>query len=274
MHYLLAIKILLILALIIFLICQITVGVDVRYIGGKLTVSAKLCGFLLQLIPRRKATKAPKEKPVEEPEPKKEEKPKKEKKKKKKKKQGPGLMIDDDEVIDLLKKLLEGLGKFSRGINVDRFLLHYTAAGEDPYLTARIFGFVNALLSSLAPVCARRFRCKDPDVWTRVDFTTAEMKLDVGIAVVLRVGAVFAMIFTVLFGAIGILIRNKWRWFILKRKDPEEYAFLVENPSLVTKLIRSVLNKEEKETFNGEPGENEPDRGTDANDNGECEEHS
>lgn len=236
--------ILLVIALIIFLIGRITVGVDLRYVGGKLTISAKLCGLLKKIYPREK--KPAPEKPEEEKEQKpKEEKPKKEKKPKKKKKEGPGLMISGDELIEMLQKLLKGLGKFTRGINVDHFLLHLVVAGKDPYNSARIFAYLNALLSSLAPMCAQRFRCKDPDVWTDIDFNSGKWLTDIEIAVVLRVGAVFAMLGTILFGILGVLIRNKWEWFRLKHFDKEEYEFRIENPGIVTKLIRSLLHKEE-----------------------------
>ena len=80
----LALIILGILAVLIFLICMITVGVDVEYVGGELTVSAKICGFLLQLIPRRKPAPEKKEKPPEEPKPEK-KKPKKSAKRKRRK---------------------------------------------------------------------------------------------------------------------------------------------------------------------------------------------
>ena len=242
----LVLKILLVIVLICFLIGRITVGADIRFVGGELTVSAKLCGLLRKIYPREKKP-APEPEEKKEPEPKK-EKPKKEKKqKKKKKKQGPGLILTGDELIDLLKKLLQGLGKFTKGINVDRFLLHVVVSGKDPYNTARIFAYLNALLSALAPVCAQRFKCKDPDVWTDIDFNSGKWLTDVEIAVVLRIGAVFAMVFTVLFGALGILIRNRWEWFRLKHFDKEEYEFRVANPGIVTKLIRSALSKEDGE---------------------------
>lgn len=249
----LVLKILLVIALIIFLIGRITAGIDLRYVGGKLTVSAKLCGFLIKIYPKEK--KPAKEKPKEEKEQKpKEEKPKKEKKEKKpkKKKEGPGLMISGDELIELLKKILEGFGKFSKGINVDHFLLHLVVSGKDPYNTARVFAYLNALLSALAPVCAQRFRCKDPDVWTDIDFNSGKWLADIEIAVVLRLGAVFAMLGTVLFGTLGILIRNKWEWFRLKHFDKEEYEFRIENPGIVTKLIRSLLSKGDGQEENGE----------------------
>ena len=256
----LALKILGVLAVLIFLICCITVGVDVNYVGGKLTLSAKLCGILLQIYPRKKRTKKEEKPKKEEKEPKPEkEKPEKPKKTKKKKKE-PGLMISGDELIDLLKKLLEGLGKFSKGINVDRFLLHYFAAGDDPYVTARVFAFVNAMLSTLAPVCAERFRCKKCDVWTGIDFTEPYMKLDFGIAVVLRVGAVFAMLFTILFGLIGILIRNRVHWFYLKHFDKEEYEFQISNPGIVTRLLRSLLEKDGSENAEDGTPDAEPNK--------------
>ena len=245
---LLALKIIGIIVLIIFLICQIRVGADIDYTGGNLRISAKFCGLLLQIYPH-KASKPKEEKkaePEKEQKPPKEKKPKRDKKKKKEK-SGPGLMISGDEILELLKKVLEGLGKFSRGFHVDRFKLHWIIALRDPSDTARLFGFVNASLCSLAPVCAERFPCSDVDVWTDVDFTSAQMKLDFGIAVVLRIGAVFSMLFTILFGALGILIRNKIYWWKLKRTDPEEYRFQVENPGLVTKLLRAVMEKSSEE---------------------------
>ena len=262
---LLALKIIGIIVLIIFLICQIRVGADIDYTGGNLRISAKFCGLLLQIYPR-KASKPKEEKkaePEKEQKPPKEKKPKRDKKKKKKEKSGPGLMISGDEILELLKKVLEGLGKFSRGFHVDRFKLHWIIALRDPSDTARLFGFVNASLCSLAPVCAERFPCSDVDVWTDVDFTSAQMKLDFGIAVVLRIGAVFSMLFTILFGALGILIRNKIYWWKLKRTDPEEYRFQVENPGLVTKLLRAVMEKSSEE----KPAQDAPSQDTPPKDN-------
>jgi hypothetical protein len=262
---LLALKIIGIIVLIIFLICQIRVGADIDYTGGNLRISAKFCGLLLQIYPH-KASKPKEEKkaePEKEQKPPKEKKPKRDKKKKKKEKSGPGLMISGDEILELLKKVLEGLGKFSRGFHVDRFKLHWIIALRDPSDTARLFGFVNASLCSLAPVCAERFPCSDVDVWTDVDFTSAQMKLDFGIAVVLRIGAVFSMLFTILFGALGILIRNKIYWWKLKRTDPEEYRFQVENPGLVTKLLRAVMEKSSEE----KPSPDAPSQDTPPKDN-------
>lgn len=258
----LVLKIIGILVLIILLLCQIRAGVDVSFMDQELKISVKFCGLLLQIYPRkaRQKSKGGEEKAESTEKPQKEKKPKKEKPKKEK--SGPGLMIDGDEIVDLLKKVLKGLGRFFNGFHVDRFLLHWLAAGDDPYVTARLFAAVNAILSALAPYCAERFRCRNTDVRTDVDFTASEMKLDFGIAVVLRFGAVFDMLFTILFGAVGILIRNRLYWAKLKRSDPEEYRFRVENPGLVTRLIRSAREKKnsrEAEETASDPPETETD---------------
>lgn len=55
---------------IIVLIMLIPVGADVSYVEGQLSVSAKVCGVLIKLLPK---------KPADESKPQKQKKPKKEK---------------------------------------------------------------------------------------------------------------------------------------------------------------------------------------------------
>lgn len=200
-------------------ILLIPVGADVAYEGGELRLSAKVCGILLQLIPKPQ-TDASK--------PKKEKKPKKTKKKKEddkppaegeeKPKKKLALDFSKEELFGLVKAVIRGLGRFGRKLSVNRFLLHYTAAGKDPYSTAMTFGYVNGALTTLAPLCRKTFRAKDVDVWTDVDFTTEKMSLDFGLAMTIRIGQILGVVFTIAFGALGILIRHKFR----KRKEKRE----------------------------------------------------
>lgn len=197
---------------IIALIMLIPVGADVGYENGELSVSAKVCGVMLKLLPKeepgegaekkpkKEKKKKPKKKKEKPPEPEGEEKPKKKKK----------LNLNADELFGLVKAAFRGLGKFGR-VRVDRFLLHYTAGGDDPYSTAMTYNYVNAALSSLGPICREKFIVKQSDVWTDVDFTLDKMKIDFGICLVIRIGQVFRMAFAVLFGILGILIKNKFR---------------------------------------------------------------
>lgn len=240
---------------IIVAIMLVPVGADVAYEGGELRLSAKVCGMLLQLIPKP---------PADETKPKKEKKPKKPKKKKKqpeeqaqtgeeKPKKKLDLDFSMDEILGLVKSVLRGLGRFGRKLSVDRFLLHYTAAGKDPYNTAMTFGYVNGALTTLAPICRRTFDAKDVDVWTNVDFTTEKTKVDFGVALTIRIGQIFGVVFTILFGALGIFIKHKFRKFKEKRANkkagsPENADAAAENKEEITKTIQA----EERTDSNGE----------------------
>lgn len=240
---------------IIVAIMLVPVGADVAYEGGELRLSAKVCGVLLQLIPKP---------PADETKPKKEKKPKKPKKQKKrpeaqaqtgeeKPKKKLDLDFSMDEILGLVKSVLRGLGRFGRKLSVDRFLLHYTAAGKDPYNTAMTFGYVNGALTTLAPICRRSFDAKDVDVWTDVDFTTEKTKVDFGVALTIRIGQIFGVVFTILFGVLGIIIKHKFRKFKEKRANkkagiPDNEGTAAENKEEITKTIQA----EERTDSNGE----------------------
>lgn len=202
----------LVLLLLLFLLL-IPIGADVEYIGGKFKLSAKACGILIQLLPRKeKKEKKPREKKERK---KKEKKPKKEKEEKEKKpKEKEPLDLSKEEIFELIKKVLGSLKKFGK-LTVDRFLLHYTAAGKDPADTATTFAYVNASLCALEPICSQQFRVKEYDVWTDCDFTTDKMKIDAAVCITLRLWQFVRVGVTAAFGALGILIRNKRR----KRKE-------------------------------------------------------
>lgn len=193
---------------IIVLIMLIPVGADLSYVDGQLSVSAKVCGVLIKLLPKkpRDESKPPKEKKA-----KKEKKPK-EPKAEKPKKPRKKLELNMEEKLSLLKAALKGLGKFGK-LTVDRFMLHYVAGGNDPYNTAMAYNYVNAALSTLAPICEHSFIVKSSDVRTDVDFTLDRPKIDAGVCLVIHIGQIFRMGFALAFGVLGILIKNKLRLF-------------------------------------------------------------
>ncbi len=199
----------LVLLLLLFLLLM-PVGADVEYIGGNLKVSAKVCGILIQLIPKKMREKHEKKtKKEKKPKKKKEKKPpdegEKEKAKEKKK-----LDFTTDELLELADKVIGSLKKFGK-LTVDRFLLHYTAGGKDPADTAETFARVNAALCALEPVCSRQFRVKDYDVWTDCDFTADRMKLDAALCITLRLWQFVRVGVSAAVGALGILLRHKRR---------------------------------------------------------------
>ncbi len=195
-----------VIVLLIALIMLIPVGADIGYEKGRLKVSAKACGMLMPLYP-----KAPEEK-----EEKKEKKTEAEKQASKDKpaKEKKSLQLPQfskEELLEVAKAGIGAVGRFGKKLKVDRFMLHYTAAGKDPYNTALTFAYVNAALSSLAPMCARRFTVKDCSVWTDVDFNKDSMELDFGLAMSIRIGQIMAILIGAGFKVLGIIKRNKAR---------------------------------------------------------------
>ena len=195
--------------LILAVVLLVPIGADVGYVGGELRLAARMDGFAYQLLPKKPAdpNKPPKEKKPKKEKPPKEEKPEEEAKPKKK----LNLNFTKEEIFELVKRAINGLGKFGK-LTVRHFMLHYTAAGEDPYNTAMIFGYVNWALSTLGPICAQKFRVTgDVDVWTDVDFTAEKMQLDAELSVTLRLIQVVHMALAVAFGVLAVLIKNKLR---------------------------------------------------------------
>ena len=208
---------------IVTLIMLIPIGADIRYEEGVVRLSAKAAWIKLQLIPKqRKAVK--------------EEKPKKEKKKKEKPskkaekedssaKKKRSLPFNTEEILELLKTVLNGFGRFGKKFKVERFVLHWIAAGWEPYTTARVFSVVNAALSQLSPLCVQRFHCKDSSVWTDIDFVRDDMFLEFGLTVTIRIGQIVGTGLRIGFGALKILLRSKRR---VKKEAKEEQKALEE----------------------------------------------
>ena len=227
------------------LLMLIPIGADIDYEDGHFALSAKVSGVLIQILPRPTEVESGKKKKKKEKKPKK-EKPKKEKPPKEKKK----LNFTKEEILLLVKKVLNRFGRFGKKFKVDRFLLHYIAAGKDPYDTAVNFGYVNAALSSLAPLCAQRFDVKDCEVWTDIDFSQEKKKIDFGLAFSIRIGAIFGLLFGIVFSALGILLRNKLRLIKEKRlakKSGTDASDLINE----TEIMQENIQPEERNESNG-----------------------
>lgn len=246
----LALKIIGVILLIIVLIMLIPIGADIAYMGGEFSLSAKVCGVLLQLFPKP---------PADETVPKKEKKPKKPKKPKPEKPQAEGapakkklnLSFTKEEIFSLVKKVIKHFGRFNKKFKVDRFLLHYTAAGDDPYKTAVTFGYVNAALSSLAPLCRQRFDVSDCDVRTDIDFSKEAMEVDFGMAFSIRIGAFFGLIFGIAFSALGILIKNKLRLLLEKLRAGKKSDENNDDVINIKEIKEENIQAEERMDSNG-----------------------
>ena len=192
----------------------IRIGVDVSYEGGVFSLSAKVAGVLLQLLPKEEKG---------EERPKREKKPKRKRKKKEKKpeeseeqtdqpkKKGLPLGMTKEELFDLVKAILHHFVRFPRRFRIDRFKLHALIAGNDPYNTAMTYGYLNEALSILLPLARRGFTVKKSDVRTDVDFTTDQTSIDFGLGLSIRIGQIIGFVLTVAFVGAKHVIKSKLR---------------------------------------------------------------
>ena len=226
----------------IALIMLIAVGADLRYEDEIIRFSIKIAGIKIQLLPKKK--KKPK---TEKPEEKKktEEKPKEEKPKKEKKERS--LSLNAEEIIDLIKVVLKGFGRFGKKFKVERFVLHWTVAGSDPYLVARVYSVVNAGLSQLAPICTESFHCRDSSVWTDIDFVSGRMFFEFGLTMTIRIGQIVWAAIRLAVGALIIILRSKRR--VKQEKKEEDQAlkkWLAEHPEDAARY-QAELEAQQKE---------------------------
>ena len=200
----------------IALIMLIPIGADIRYEDGVVRVSAKAAGKNIQLIPKKKTEPKPEKPKEEKPKP---EKPEKEKPRKQKKEKERSIPFNAEEILEILKSILRRFGRFGKKFKVDRFVLHWIAAGRDPYIVARVFAVVNAGLSELAPICGQRFHCKDSSVWTDIDFVRDDMFFEFGITTTIRIGQIVSTGIGIGFDVVKTFLRSKRR---VKREAKEE----------------------------------------------------
>lgn len=179
--------VLLILA-VFFLIGCIPVGADVSYLGGVLTVKAKIGLLRLTLLPKK-----PK-KPQKQKKPKKsKEKPKLEKLKEKKKPQPLSGGISG--VMELLQFACDTLGDLRRKLRMERLELHVRfGAGDDAAKTAISYGRAWALIGTMLPMLERIFVIKERDIGAELDYNKEEkMTLDARLCITITIGRALAL---------------------------------------------------------------------------------
>ena len=175
---------------IFFLIGCIPVGADVSYLGGALTVKAKIGLLRLTLLPKKpkkpqkqKKPKKSKEKPMPKP-----EKPKEKKK--------PQLLSGGiSGVMELLQFACDTLGDLRRKLRMERLELHvYFGAGDDAAKTAVSYGRAWALIGAMLPMLERIFVIKERDIGAELDYNKEEkMTLDARLRITITIGRAFAL---------------------------------------------------------------------------------
>lgn len=178
--------VLLIILAIIVLILVLPFGATVRYVDDVFSLALRVLVFDFRIIPgKEKKPKKPKK-------PKKEKKQKKEKPAEEKPKKKP--KFTPQELLQLLKLALDTLSHFRRKLTVNRFMLHFVAADEDPCNAAMMYGFANAALGYLDGASGRAFDIRSRDVKTAVDFESTKMYADVELTFTISLGRILAVL--------------------------------------------------------------------------------
>jgi len=181
-----ALKIVLVVLLVLFLLGLIRVGGDVEYSQDGVSVRIRVWAFRFQVYPRKKGEKKRPKK----------EKNKKEQEKEPEKKGGP---------MELVKAGLplvgEAAGALKRRIRIDELLIHYTVGGTDAAKTAMAFGYANAAVGMIWPIFEQNFEVKDYHIHTGVDFQAGRTLIYLKAAFSVRISQLvsFAVIFGVKF---------------------------------------------------------------------------
>jgi hypothetical protein len=208
---LVAYSIIAIVAVTVLVLLIIPIGVNLAYIDNKLVLNAKLWFYHYKLLPKTEKTADNKKASDNAKAEQKKKSPHGNNKAKKK------LDLSFEEILEIIKKALKALSKFGKLV-VHKFVLHYVAAGKDPYSTAMTYNYVNAALSSLAPCCSKAFKVKgEVDVWTDIDFTQDKMLLDAELTITLRLVQVLHTAFVAGCGILVVLLKNKYRHYKEKR---------------------------------------------------------
>lgn len=192
-----ALKILLGILLILFLLGWIRAGGSAEYSQEGLLVRVRVGAVWIQVFPvkektgEKKPKKEKKEKTPKEPEPKK----------------GGRLAM----VKELLPMACEAAGELKRRIRIDKLLLDFVSGGSNAANTAMIFGYSNAAVGMLLPLFEHNFNVKERRVRTAMDFTAKEPTVYIYAAFSGRIGQLvnFALRFGWKF--LRVYLRNKNR---------------------------------------------------------------
>lgn len=212
-------------ALLIFAFNCIPLGLTLAYEEKAFSWQLRVAGRALSFGKKEKSPGAAEEKPPEE---KPEEKGKKDKKEKGKQSLADGLGFTPGELLELLRKVLRKLRLLPGKISVKLFRLHFLAAGEDPYQTAMLYGYINAALSLLTAMGKRSFRVFQTDIRTAVDFAQESPRLEARLELFIRIGQLVGLGFAVLFAALGVWLKSR------RRRKKEQKAALREARAMLT----------------------------------------
>lgn len=200
-----ALKVLLAILLLLFLLGRIRVGGEVEYSADGLFARARGGLISIQVLPLKKKKEKKEKKPAE-----------------KKKKSSPSAQGGEEEktqepekpqkggTLDLVKAGLplvgEAAGELKERIRIDLLRMDLLFGGTDAAQTAILFGMSNGLIALLLSVFQQNFEVKEHRVHTAVDFNEKSTTLYLKAAFSARVGQL-----------VSFALRFGWKFFVSYR---------------------------------------------------------
>jgi len=188
---------------VILLIAFLRIGAVAEYSEDGFEVAARVGPFSLKVFPavekpgaaERKALRKARKEERAKRKPKKEKKPKT--------KMAGGLRA----FLDMLPPAMDMLGRLKRRLLIKKLIVHYYVSGDDPAMTAMLYGASNAVFSAITPVIENNFRIRRRELRSFPGFTEFEQRIYVKAAISIAVWEVFYIVFA-LFPILKIVLRR------------------------------------------------------------------
>jgi len=152
---------------VIILIALLRVGVSVEYSGDGVSVKARMGPIRVRVFPAREVSP---EIAAERAAKKAIKKVAKKEAKKKRKREAPKKPGTAKQFLEMLPSVKTVLSRLRRRLLIKKLTIHYTAAGDDPYNTAMLFGAANVVFETVVPMLEKSFRIRRRDLRADVNF--------------------------------------------------------------------------------------------------------
>ena len=108
------------------------------------------------------------------------------------------------QIPELLKLAISTLDRFRRKFTVNRLMIHFVAASEDPYDTAMLYGYASAASGVVEALCGRGWDIRRRDIQVGVDFESTECRADAELTVTISLGRILVVLLAAGWGLIKI----------------------------------------------------------------------
>ena len=120
-----------------------------------------------------------------------------------------GLGLGPRDLPELWRLLRRLLGRFRRSLCIRELTVHLVLGGADGGGAVLVYGWANALRSTLSPAFHRAFRVRREDVQLAVDFELEEPVWELRLAVSIRIGQIVWIVAASGFEALFWLLRRR-----------------------------------------------------------------